>query len=114
MFLKKTMMTAGIIVLVFTCIIGISAGIRGYSPMGIGAIPLVAPVQKVVSHFIYDVKDIWNHYFYLVSTAKQNDELKKELGIALDEKNQCKETALANIRLRYMLDFRKKRGKRYW
>jgi rod shape-determining protein MreC len=111
MFFKKALMFASLIVLAVGGIIAISFfGMRGYSPVGIGAIPVMAPVQKSVSCVVYAIKDVWNHYFFLVSAAKQNDELKKALGDVLEQNNQCKETSLANIRMRYMLNFRKKTG----
>lgn len=104
-------MIAGIVVLVTFSIVALSiTTIRGRSIFGTSAMPLIAPVQTIISRSVYLLKDIWNHYFFLVSTAKRNDELKKELAIVLDQDNQCKETALANIRLRYLLEFRKKIG----
>lgn len=111
MFIRKTLMIAGIVVLVTFSIVALSiTTIRGRSIFGTSAMPLIAPVQTIISRSVYLLKDIWNHYFFLVSTAKRNDELKKELAIVLDQDNQCKETALANIRLRYLLEFRKKIG----
>ncbi|MDP7077242.1 MAG: hypothetical protein QGI64_03090, partial [Desulfobacterales bacterium] len=43
------------------------------------AVPFVAPFQKVVTRTIYFAKDVWTHYFFLVSVAKENDHLKKKL-----------------------------------
>lgn len=111
MFIRKTLIIAGVVVLAAGGIIALSVTtMRGRSAVGTGAIPVIAPIQGIVSNAVYFLKDIWNHYFFLVATAKQNDELKRELAIASDQNNQCKETALANIRLRYLLEFRKKTG----
>ncbi len=67
-------MFASLMILAVGGIIAISFfGMRGYSPVGIGAVPVMAPVQKTVSRVVYAIKDVWNHYFFLVSAAKQND-----------------------------------------
>jgi rod shape-determining protein MreC len=49
---------------------------------------------------------MWTHYFYLVSTEKENDNLKKMLAKAINVDNQCKETSLSNDRFRKLLDFK--------
>ena len=49
---------------------------------------------------------MWTHYFFLVSTEKENDSLKKMLAKTIHDDNQCKETELSNDRFRKLLDFK--------
>jgi len=68
---------------------------------------IVAPFQDAVSNSIKFLESIWNHYFNLVSVAEENKILQKELGHARKRNNFCYETELSNIRLRYLLKFKK-------
>ncbi|MDM8526465.1 hypothetical protein QUF80_24070, partial [Desulfococcaceae bacterium HSG8] len=108
MFSKKTVMIAGIIILVGICITVISiSGKRGYSSYGSGvAMLFISPFQETVTHSIYFVRDIWKRYFFLVSAAKENSELRKSLRYTKEENTHCDEIKSANIRLRGLLDFR--------
>lgn len=75
------------------------------SGLGRGVLVVVSPFQKQFTSFVQTVKDTWNQYFFLVSTAKENQRLKKALGQSLEQLNGCSETALANDRLRHLLGF---------
>ena len=61
-------------------LLSVSSKLR-YSLFGPGriAIPLIAPIQQSVSYSVRFVKGIWQHYFFLISVAKENDSLKKAL-----------------------------------
>ena len=109
MFPKKMIMIIGIIVLIIVNIIILSVSNKRYSSHGFGrvAISLIAPFQEVVVHSIRFTKGIWRHYFHLVSVAKENDRLIKELKAATEKKNQWEEYRLSNIRLRKLLNFQK-------
>lgn len=71
------------------------------------AIPLVAPFQKTVTLSIRFLKNIWRHYFLLISVSEENENLKKSLSNAIQENNELREVALANMRLRRLLNFKK-------
>ncbi|MFH1992718.1 MAG: rod shape-determining protein MreC [Pseudomonadota bacterium] len=109
MFPKKMVMIIGVVVLITANIIALSVTSRRYTSFGPGrvAIVLVAPFQEVVTRSIRFARDLWNHYFFLVSVAKENDKLKKAISYAVEEHNRSSELNLANIRLRNLLDFQK-------
>lgn len=109
MFSRKTVIIAGAILLAVVCITGLSvSGKRGYSSYGSGlALFFIGPFQEVATDSIQFVKDIWNHYFFLVSVAKANDRFKKALSQAIEKNNRCNEIELSNSRLRSLLNFRK-------
>jgi rod shape-determining protein MreC len=107
MFPKKMVMIIGVLVLIAANVIALSVTSRHYKVSGPGsvAISLVAPFQGVVTGSIRFVRGLWKHYFFLVSAAKENDELKKTVSYAAEEHNRCSELNLANIRLRSLLNF---------
>ena len=71
-------------------------------------ISIIAPFQHIVTGTIHFAEDIWFHYFYLVSAAKENDRLKKALNQSVERHNRYIETELTNERLRSFLEFKKK------
>jgi rod shape-determining protein MreC len=109
MFSKKMMVIAGVFGVVVVNIIVLFISARYVSPssatrhMGMG---VVSPLQKAVTISILSLRSIWAHYFFLVSTEKENDSLKKKLAKTIYDVNQCKETDLSNDRLRKLLDFK--------
>ena len=68
-------------------------------------IAFVGPFQGAVTHSVNSVQDIWFHYFYLVSAAKENRTLKKAVNESIAEKNRYNEIELSNTRLRNFLNF---------
>lgn len=102
-------MIVGLVILLFVNIIALSTTSkrRTHSLAGGLAIALVAPFQKMVTESIGFLKGIWNHYFYLVSVAKHNENLKKALSQAVEKNNFLRETELSNQRLRNLLNFQK-------
>jgi rod shape-determining protein MreC len=110
MFSKKMVVIVGVIVLIAANIIILSASSRSYSSYyepGRIAISLIAPFQEAVTRSIRFVRGIWNHYFFLVTAAKENARFREALSQAIEENNQLKELKLSNIRLRELLDFQK-------
>jgi rod shape-determining protein MreC len=108
MFSKRMILVAGVIVLVAVNIILLTiTGKHAQAPSGLGrgALVVVAPFQKQLSAWVRSVKDIWNHYFFLVATAKENERLRQALGQSRQQLNRCNETELANDRLRHLLGF---------
>jgi len=108
MFSKRMILVAVVIALVAVNIILLTiSGKQSHPPSGLGkgALIIVSPFQKHLSTMVQFVKDIWNQYFFLVSTAAENRELKRALGASLQKLNRCSETELANDRLRNLLGF---------
>jgi rod shape-determining protein MreC len=68
---------------------------------------LFPPSKSSSPVFSNSIKNIWNQYFFLVSTAEENRRLKKALGQSLQQLNRCSEIELANDRLRHLLGFEK-------
>jgi rod shape-determining protein MreC len=104
----------GVIVLIAVNIIVLSVNSRRYTSFGLErvAISFVSPFQELVTRTIRFAKEIWQHYFALVTVARQNQILKVELNQAAANNNQWHETELANVRLRNLLDFQKNIAKR--
>ncbi len=70
-------------------------------------IAIVSPFQKGLTQTIHFAEKLWTHYFYLVSVAKENEELKIALSKAIEKNNECIETELSNQRYRNFLNFQK-------
>lgn len=110
MFSKKMVVIVGVILLIAINIIVLSTNKRhGDLPYGIGriAIYIIAPFQNTVTHSIRFVKNVWSQYFFLISVAKENENLKKALSYAIGENEKRNEIELTNYRLRKLLNFKK-------
>jgi rod shape-determining protein MreC len=109
MFSKKMVLIIGVIVLIAVNIIVLSVNSRHYTSFGLErvAISFVSPFQELITRTIRFTKDIWQHYFALVTVARENQILKVELNQASENSNLWHETELANARLRNLLDFQK-------
>jgi rod shape-determining protein MreC len=110
MFSKKTVIIGSIIVFIIINISLLSFVRSRYGSFGLGrgAIIIIAPFQKAVATSTGFARNIWNHYFLVVSVAKENDRLRKALRYADAQKNQWREMEFANYRLRKILQFKKK------
>jgi rod shape-determining protein MreC len=71
------------------------------------AISFVAPFQQFSTYMIRSVKGVWHHYFFLISAAKENEYLRKEVARAAANDKQRIEIDLSNLRLRKLLNFKK-------
>jgi rod shape-determining protein MreC len=109
MFSKKMVIIVGAIALIVVNIIILSVNSSRYSSYGSGRIAIffIAPFQKTITQSVQFLKNIWSHYFYLVSIAKENDNLKKAINHAIDKNNKYREVEISNFRLRNLLNFRK-------
>lgn len=109
MFSKKMAMIVGVALLVAVNIVILSITSReGSSPgIGGGALTLVAPLQSAVHRCIHFFVDKWEHYFLLVSAARENERLRAELARAVARSERMQELELSNRRLRDLLGFRK-------
>jgi len=108
MFSKKILLIVGAIVLIVVNITILYISGSRYRSSGFGrvAIFFVAPLQEAVTDSVSFAKGIWNHYYYLVSVAQENDNLKKELSRAVAKSSQYNEIELSNQRLRNLLNFK--------
>lgn len=106
MFSKRMVMIVGLIALITISILSLSLSSRepypAYGP-GRVAISLVAPFQKMVIGTTRFFRDIWEHYFFLISVAEENEALRKELRAARALNHQHREAVLANRRLQRLL-----------
>lgn len=109
MFSKKTVIIGTIIAFIIVNILLLSFTRSRYGSFGPGRISiiLIAPVQKVIATSTQFVRNIWRHYFSLVSTEKENDRLKKALSYANARSHQWREMEFANYRLRKLLKFKR-------
>jgi rod shape-determining protein MreC len=108
MFSKKKLLIIGAFVLIVVNITVLYIFGSHYRSSGLGrvAIFLVAPLQEAVADSMRFAKGVWNHYFYLVSVAQENDNLKKKLSLAVEKNSQYNEVELSNQRLRDLLNFK--------
>ena len=113
MFSRKTVIIACIIVFIAVNVIILSiTSRREYTSSKPGpiAIALVAPFQKMVTRSVQFVRDIWRDYFFLVSVAKENAELRQALKQSMERNNQCYEVRQKNSQLRSMLNYQEKQS----
>lgn len=109
MFSRKHLVIGGVFAFAVINIIALFISARYVSSssasrhMGMG---LVSPLQKAVTVSIHSLRSMWTHYFFLVSTEKENVSLKKMLAKTIYDENLCKETELSNDRFRKLLDFK--------
>jgi rod shape-determining protein MreC len=109
MFSKKMVLIVGVIILVIVNVILLSFSSKSQSTFGLGRVglSLVSPFQELVTRSIRFARNIWEHYFFLVSVAHENENLKKSLNQYIGKSNQWHEIDLANSRLRGLLNFQK-------
>ncbi len=106
MFSKKMVIIVGLIALVTISILSLSVSSREPYPVygpGRIAISLVAPFQKMLVGTSRFFRDIWEHYFFLISVVDENDALRRQLREAKARNHKFRETQLANQRLQRLL-----------
>jgi rod shape-determining protein MreC len=69
------------------------------------AITLIAPFQMVVSRSVKAIENVWTDYFYTVSAAKENVDLKKQLADIDRIKSRARELEFENNRLKKLVNF---------
>mmetsp|Transcript_21551 Transcript_21551/g.10012 ORF Transcript_21551/g.10012 Transcript_21551/m.10012 type:complete len:281 (-) Transcript_21551:1337-2179(-) len=112
MFTKKVIVIVSVVMLVVVSFIILSFSSRyRCASFGFGRNVIIycaVPFQKAIIHTTRFVRDVWETYFYLVSVAKENKRLKKELKNAEAENHHFYETELLNKRLLRLLGFKKR------
>lgn len=68
-------------------------------------VSILSPFQKSFTFVGRGIKGIWNHYFYLVGTSKENVRLKKMIDEQRLQMNRLSEVEFENERLRELLNF---------
>jgi rod shape-determining protein MreC len=109
MFSRKLLLIGGIFAFVVVNIIVLFVSARYVSSSSASrrmGIAIVSPLQNAVTASIHSLRSMWMHYFFLVSTEKENDNLKKILARTIYDVNYCKETEISNDRFRKLLDFK--------
>lgn len=110
MFSKRMLLTIGGVFFLLCCLIWIGLSSRHpESTEDASGVPvsIIAPFQNVFTTSLRSVKGVWHHYFALVSTARENDQLRRALHEAVAESRRCEEVALTNKRLETFLTFKK-------
>ena len=110
MFSRKTVMIVGLVLALMVNIIVLSLSTRQHPRVyvpGRIALAVVAPFQEAVTRTVRFCKNIWAHYFFLVSVSEENQVLKERLRTAVEKNHQLAEVELSNQRLRELLNFRK-------
>jgi rod shape-determining protein MreC len=110
MFSKRTALIILVVFLIAVSMIFLSITVRRpHTSLGAGriSVAIMGPFQAAATRSIISLRDIWKYYFFLISTEKENDRLKKELNRAVEIRNQCNEIRLSNLRLRGFLNFKK-------
>ncbi len=108
MFSRKFLILAAVIAILFAHVVFlVFTSRRSTYPISGGAVGILimAPVQDAFISSARFVRQVWNNYFFLISTAETNDSLKADLRRLVAENNRCKEIELSNQRLRDLLDF---------
>ena len=115
MFSRKMVMLVGVIILIVVNVIVLSVNSKRPAPstsLGKFTIAIVSPFQEVVSDTINFVKDIWKHYFLLVSVSEENARLNHSLKQAEERNNRLVEMELSHDRLKKLFAFKETLYKR--
>jgi rod shape-determining protein MreC len=110
MFSRTSVIIFFVVVLLAVNIIGVSMVGTRKLPFDTGRIIIsaVSPFQKLVEYTTHRLKDVWRHYFLLVSVSKENDCLRDQVRFLENELVESSEIKLANDRLRKLLIFKER------
>lgn len=97
-----------IILLICVNIAFLAVAVRRHANVGVSSyiLSLVGPLQNVGHGFMDSAGNIWRHYFNLVDTSYENQELRQQLFEALSENSRLRESELAYQRMSRFLDFK--------
>ena len=109
MFSRNSVIIISVVFLITANIIALSVVEEPYISSWPGKIvmSLVSPFQEITTRAIRFSRNIWRHYFFLVSASKENDQLKKALKIVIEKNKDKIEVDIVNERLRRLLNFKK-------
>jgi rod shape-determining protein MreC len=106
MFSKKMVLVVVLIVLFSVSVLILAVSSRpAFVAVRSGrvSIPVIAPFQKAIVHTVGFFRDIWDHYFFLVSVAEENQELHQYMSEAKALRYKYTEIIKENRRLRDLL-----------
>lgn len=109
MFSKKAVILLGLIALFVVSIVALTVSSRMHPTshgIGQGGIAMVGPFQQAFTQSVRFVRGLWEHYFFLVTVAHENEELRRELARSQEMNHRYRELEMANQRLRKLLHFR--------
>jgi rod shape-determining protein MreC len=112
-FLRRHHLLLFIIALLFSALVLMSLRVkqrRGVDILDALWLEICSPLQSVATFTINAVQGVFHRYFFLVHVEEENALLKRRMGQLQQENYGMKEAALANERLRNLLDFREKVG----
>ena len=109
MFSKKTVLILVGILLVTVNVILLAITTRRPPAAGVGRVMMAfaAPFQGLATRTANAFEGVWRDYFFLVSVSRQNQQLKQQLGQAVQGNVQQRELELENNRLRELLGFKR-------
>lgn len=108
---RRYTLSAFIVILLLFALILMSLRVkqrRGLDFFDAFLVELCSPFQRVSTFAIKAVHGVFHQYIFLVHLQKENALLKRRLTELQEENHQLKELALANERLRSLLQFREK------
>jgi rod shape-determining protein MreC len=106
MFTKQMALIVVLIVLITLSILLLSLSSRQPYPthgQGRWAIAVVAPLQEMISGATRHLRDIWEHYFFLIHVADENEALRYKAQHVAALEHRHEELRQANTRLRQLL-----------
>lgn len=109
MFSRKTVVILGVLVFIAANALLLTLNSRSHSPALMPyrvVLSLVAPFQEMIIRWVRLNENIWHHYFYLVTVAEENSQLKQAVADAEAKLNRYEELTLANQRLRRLLEIK--------
>jgi len=109
MFSRKTVLILAGILLLTVNLVMLAVTTRRPAASGLGRmmIAFVAPFQELATHVVKTVQDSWWRYFFLVSVARENQQLLQQLAESQQKIIQQHELELENQRLRELLGFKR-------
>ncbi len=109
MFSRKTVLILAGILLLTVNLVMLAVTTRRPAASGLGRVMIafVAPFQELATHVVKTVQDSWWRYFFLVSVARENQQLLQQLAESQQKIIQQRELELENQRLRELLGFKR-------
>lgn len=109
MFPQKLLAVLSLVAIVFANVVLISISAKfhhNFNPLERMVFFCISPFQEGVARTQHFFRDIWKHYFCLVSVSEENDLLKKRIEELKYLNSRYLESELANRRLRKILNFK--------
>lgn len=115
MFSRRMVLVVAVLVLLLLNIAALTVSSSRPDSAGGGApiaLRLTAPFQKGMTATLRWVRSVWYGYFNLVSTAEENEDLRREVARLREQLNGYDELKLLNDRMRGLLTFKEAKARR--